>query len=164
MFICKDIAKEKTYVGDSYVATDRPAMLPVDALWQLRQNYPDIDIVPAIVPPTYSKLKGYEWLRKIWNAAYESLKNADLVIFIGYSMPDSDGFMCALIQSAMAARDPRKGLEICVIDPEAKNELGEKYKNLFYPIRRDIRFVPKSFSQSLEDIQEILSAYKDGGK
>jgi NAD-dependent SIR2 family protein deacetylase len=158
LFICKDIAKKGEYVGKSYVATDRPAILPVDALWKLRQSNPDI--VPAIVPPTYSKLKGNEWLRRIWNAAYEALKNAELLIFIGYSMPDSDGFMRALVQSAMATREPLKELNICLIDPEAKNELGEKYKNLFFPLRRSIRFIPKSFSQSLENMQEILSAYK----
>ena len=89
--------------------------------------------MPAIIPPTYAKLQRQPWLRRTWNRAFRAIKEAKLLIFIGYSMPESDGFMRAMIQGALAARsDPDPGPEVFVVNPfkTPGDQAGERDEQL----------------------------------
>jgi hypothetical protein len=99
-----------------------PVVLAVDAIAEIKSKYGQ-EVTPAIVPPTYSKLTQKRWLRSIWNAAFTALRNADKIIFIGYSMPESDGFMKALFNGALATRNNSKEPKVYLID---------KSKDVFY--------------------------------
>jgi hypothetical protein len=92
-----------------------PLVLAVDAIAAIKNKYGN-EVTPAIVPPTYSKLTQKKWLRSIWNAAFTALRNADKIIFIGYSMPESDGFMKALFNGALATRNNSKEPKVYLID------------------------------------------------
>jgi len=105
-----------TQIGKSGKGSPRwPVVLAVDAIAEIKSKYGQ-EVTPAIVPPTYSKLTQKKWLRNIWNAAFIALRDADKIIFIGYSMPESDGFMKALLNGALATRNNSKELKVYLID------------------------------------------------
>ena len=150
--ICDDIAVMGQTIGNSRVPRydpppshesgmsedtrkRRPAIFVQDAIWSLRERYGS-SLVPAIIPPTYAKLQRQPWLRRTWNRAFRAIKQAKLLIFIGYSMPESDGFMRAMIQGALASRT-ESGPEVYVVNPfktpgDGPSEPDEqRYKSLF---------------------------------
>lgn len=59
-----------------------------------RDNWKDDvrDKVPAIIPPTLDKgsYLNHDSLRSLWAQAAEALRNADRVVVMGYSLPDTD--------------------------------------------------------------------------
>lgn len=112
--ICDDVAVRGQMVGNSRIPRcqprhkslileeqldRRPAIFALDAIWSLRERY-GASLVPAIIPPTYAKLQGYPWLRRMWNCAFRAIQNARYLIFIGYGMAPSDGFMRTMFQGA----------------------------------------------------------------
>jgi len=46
--------------------------------------------IPIIIPPTYFKALSNLYLRQIWHAAEQSLKECNRLVFCGYSFPDAD--------------------------------------------------------------------------
>jgi hypothetical protein len=105
-----------------------PAILAFDAIVELRKTH--AGLVPEIIPPTYAKLTGSEWLRSIWKRAFSALRTARTILVIGYSMPSSDGFMRALFQAAFASRDPALPVPtVHLVDPSEKTR--ERYSHLF---------------------------------
>ena len=170
--ICDDVAEHGESVGNSAVPvykpthksilaesslTTRPAIFMVDAIWSLRERYGN-SLVPAIVPPTYAKLQGQPWLRRIWNRAFRAIQEARVILFIGYSMPPSDGFMRAMFQGAIASRDDG-GPEMYVINPFTDGADGSYYTELFPKLRDNPgRMITKTFAQAWAsgDLQEIL--------
>lgn len=111
----------------------RPAIFMLNAIWDLKQKikerYSKNDL--AIIPPTYAKLHEYSWLRDTWNSSIRAIENATHIIFIGYSMPESDGFIRAMISGAMAARNAKLDLHVFVIDPDKDNIVFNRYKKIF---------------------------------
>lgn len=138
-------------IGNSGVWKDKPAIFAVDSIWCIRNKYGS-GLAPAIIPPTYAKLTQQKWLRTIWNKALELLSNAGKIIFVGYSMPDSDGFMRALMHSAMAMRaaspDSVAPPEVYVIDPS--EDTHKRYRGLFDKICK--RLTPIDFSEATKSV------------
>lgn len=128
LFIADDIAIKGDQIGRSKVPTKRPAIFALDAIWKIRSQYGN-SLTPAIIPPTYAKLGQRPWLGTIWNKAFNAIKQAQKIVFIGYSMPPSDGFIRALIHGAMATRKSNKPPQIYVIDKCEK--VHKRYKKLF---------------------------------
>jgi hypothetical protein len=106
----------------------RPAIFAQDAIWSLRERYGKT-LFPAIVPPTYAKLQGQPWLRPIWHAAFQAIEAARAIVFIGYSLPPSDGFMRAIFQGALASRQGI-GPAVYVVDPSEC--VFQRYAQLFH--------------------------------
>lgn len=151
-FVFTDLAGDKP-VGKSRLAPRVPAILAVDAIWNIREKLGGA-LTPAIIPPTYAKLTGQPWLRAIWNRAFQALANARKIVFIGYGMPDSDGFMRALVHGAMATRGSGSAPEIHVIDPS--EDTRSRYEKLFL---HGIRSWPKGLGDVTEgELQEIFRA------
>ena len=130
---------------------DKPAIFALDSIWSIRGKYGN-SLSPAIIPPTYAKLTQQEWLRAIWGEALGLLSKAKKIIFIGYSMPDSDGFMRALMHSAMAMRaaDPNSVVppKVYVIDPS--EDTHKRYKRLFHEIYKPLP--PINFSEATKSV------------
>ena len=135
---------------------DKPVIFAVDSIWCIRNKHGS-GVTPAIIPPTYAKLTQQKWLRAIWEEAFEVLSTARKIMFIGYSMPDSDGFMRALIHSAMATRaasvDSVVPPKVYVIDPN--EDTHKRYEGLFHEIYKPLP--PINFSEATKSvIPEIL--------
>ena len=89
-------------------------------------------MTPQIIPPTYAKLEAFKWLKCIWNNAFEALRSAKKIVFIGYSMPESDGHMRAMIQAAMAQRTAGDSPGVHVFDLSTEALL--RYQSFFGPL------------------------------
>lgn len=137
--ICDDVMKQGDLVTNSpnitviHGGTERPYVLASDAVAMLRESNNGREFVTAVVPPTYAKLQEHQWLRSIWNNAVEALKSARKVIFIGYSMPESDGHLRAMIQSAMAERTLSEPPAVYVFDPSPEALI--RYRDFFAPLK-----------------------------
>jgi hypothetical protein len=143
-------------IGKSNLWKNKPAILAVDAIWSIHQAYGN-NFSPAIIPPTYAKLTQQSWLKNIWHAALEIIINAKKIIFIGYSMPDSDGFMRALIHSAFAIRASKPNFappQVFVIDPSQSTH--QRYQDLFHETYKSLPLL--TFSEATKSIiPEILN-------
>jgi hypothetical protein len=132
-----------------------PVVLAVDAIVEIKNKYGQ-EVTPAIVPPTYSKLTQRKWLRNIWNAAFTALRDADKIIFIGYSMPESDGFMKALFNGALATRNNASAPRIYLVDKS--EEVFGRYRD-FWGNLLDNTCRPLKFSDAIETyIPNILKS------
>ena len=173
--ICDDIAGFGQVIGKSAVPVYaprhesrikagyrnmRPAILALDAVWNLRERYGN-SLVPAIIPPTYAKLQAQPWLRQIWSCAFRAIQRARKLVFIGYSMPPSDGFMRAMFQGALAARTDSP--EVFVINPFGApngDRDREGYETLFPQLAGNAnRIIRKTFHTAWTDgdVQRILA-------
>jgi len=142
------------HIGKSGMWKNKPAIFAVDSIWCIRNKYGS-GLTPAIIPPTYAKLTQQGWLRTIWNEAFRLLVNAQKIIFIGYSMPESDGFMKSLIHGALAQRASHNIVSphIYIINPCKKTH--ERYQQLFLGAYEPLS--PINFSDATESIiPEIL--------
>jgi hypothetical protein len=147
IYISDDLG-DKQDIGKSGNWNNRPSILALDAIWNLHNKY-GRSFMPAIIPPTYSKLTGQRWLTDIWNAAIHLLSNAKQIIFIGYSFPETDGFMKAMIQGAMAERMTGNLPEIHVVVKDDKGEVIPRYKKLFGEDK--IKESPMKFSDAVKN-------------
>src|SRR5690606_12315234 len=98
--------------------SDIPAVVAVDALAQIRRDR-GTGVVPAIVPPGYAKLVSTTWLRETWTAALKSLRDVKVSVFIGYSMPQSEGLLSSVLAGSLGTRSsPRDQPAVYILDPE----------------------------------------------
>lgn len=133
LYVAADLAGAGDRIGRSPIPTERPAILAVDAIWSIHSRYGD-SFTPAIIPPTYAKLTGAKWLRSVWSEAVIALREAEKVVFVGYSLPESDGFIRAMINGAMLQRSMEP--KVYVIDPDEGTH--DKFKNLFRSLYTNI--------------------------
>ncbi len=134
LFVAIDLGDDKP-IGKSYNFQNKPAIFAVDAIWKIRHDYGQ-SLTPAIVPPTYAKLRRKNWLGSVWKHAFNALSTANTILFIGYSMPPTDGFMRALIHAAFATRTRTNRPNIFVVDPNP--QVHQNYSALFGASYRDI--------------------------
>jgi len=144
LYIASDLGSNEP-IGRSYGFDNKPAIFAVDAIWSIQKKYGET-FFPAIIPPTYSKLHHHKWLIEIWNNAFEALKTADIIVFIGYSFPESDGFMKALIHGAMAFRFKREPLKVYVIDNSPKTH--KRFQQIFKSVYQKIK--PQTFLEAID--------------
>jgi SIR2-like domain len=91
----------------------------------------------AIVPPTFLKTHHDRVLEQIWARAFKELRVASEIVFIGYSLPESDLDARLLFVRALAARTPRP--KITVVNPD--RAVQGKYERLLGPVT----FLPITF-------------------
>lgn len=71
------------------------------------------DEKPSLIYPTYlKKIEGFE-IQQVWHRAAEALRKANVVEVWGYSLPESDGAIRALLNTLPFRRE----VEICVHEP-----------------------------------------------
>lgn len=108
---------------------DEPAIAAMGAI-QVVLEATTPRLSPAIVPPSFSKLHRSSWLRSTWQAALQALSSAQDIIFIGYSLPPSDGYMEALLLAAQMFRDPGRSQTVTVVDPRPAATYARLYPNV----------------------------------
>lgn len=150
LLIANDIGKPGDSIGIPTPA--RPAIFMVKALDHLMQKESNLSL--SIIPPTYSKLHQYKWLQQTWKTSIELIKNARKIIFIGYSLPRSDGFVRSMIQSAMILREKNTVLNVYVIDPDPDKKVEKNYNELF---NNKVDFISMGLSESWNK-DEIIRA------
>lgn len=164
--------KDKNSFGVSYdiaergkpsISNRRPSIFRLKAIWELQQKMNKInrEIEPAIIPPTYAKLQEFNWLKETWNSSFRALESATHIIFVGYSFPESDGFIRAMISGAMASRMAETDLHVFVVNPDI-NALC-RYQKIFPHISSPDSFVPLGFCEAWKkgELLRILSTITD---
>lgn len=121
--------------------------------------------LPNIVPPTFSKeflvhnrfIPRGEKYRRIWNDAEKAIKISDLILFIGYSLPELDNHIRFLIKTGLQPykKYPKKR-KVFVVKPykqNMKNFSFIKFSNWVEQLKL-IRMTFKKFA--LSDIPSLL--------
>ena len=130
--------KEKIGLTPPRRFAGEPTIAMYDAIWRIEQDYPGA--TPGIIPPSYAKLQQRPWLSRTWQVAADALANANTIVFIGYSLPRTDGFMRALLVGSQLLRQDPRDPRIVVVDKS--EDVRAQYEGLFHSIepRRDYSF------------------------
>jgi hypothetical protein len=125
-------------VGDSlqyYLLYLADPFAPIDFQWSSSPVEAALSKVPAIVPPRSAKLlsvggeprDGFvefghtSAMKAIWHKFYETIRNAKIVVIIGYSLPGTDGSAITTLKAGLAAGSGAKRL--ILIDPDDRVRL-----------------------------------------
>jgi hypothetical protein len=104
-------------------------------------------IPPFIVPPTSNKTPlNTDFLRDLWVEAYKSLRDANKIVAIGYSLPKDDLHARALMVTGC------KGREITIIDPNPS--VAERY---FSSVTPKLNYLQRRYDGS-----ELIDCLKPG--
>jgi NAD-dependent SIR2 family protein deacetylase len=68
---------------------------------------------PVIVPPTFFKDMSYWFLQDVWQQAERTLRNADQIVFCGYSFPDADLHVKYLLKRSQLNRMSPQRFVVC---------------------------------------------------
>ena len=155
-FVSGDVPKQGTRIGKTPAWKEFPSVFALDAMFALRSRY-GMDFVPAIIPPTYAKLRSETWLQRIWAGAREALSSANSLVFIGYSFPESDGFMRSMFAAGLAHRSTRE-LSVLAIDPEPSETVFDKYKKVFKPLNLQVgkSLIRARFCEAFQNISDAI--------
>jgi len=82
-----------------------------------------------LVGPTMLKTYTSRILAELWKQSEQAVADAEQLIFIGYSMPDADYLIRALLIRGLARNPRREQTQIIVVDkkPEPTSEAEEQY-------------------------------------
>lgn len=83
---------------------------------------------PIIVPPTWNKSDGHNALKAVWKQAATELGQAENIICIGYSLPESDLFFRYLF--ALGTVGEAHIRRFWVFDPDPMRVVEERYRRL----------------------------------
>jgi NAD-dependent SIR2 family protein deacetylase len=81
---------------------------------------------PLLVTPTMLKIYDNSFLQKLWDLSEKIISESDIIVFIGYSLPEADYHIRCLLTKAMT-KDKSRDHRIVVIE---KNPTGAKEKEL----------------------------------
>jgi len=115
---------------------------------------------PIIVPPTWNKVEGHNQLASVWRQAAVELGEAENIICIGYSLPESDLFFRYLFALGTVGRAHLR--RFWVFDPDTERVVEERYRRLIGKgIERRFEFVsgPSGhFANAVYDNSELHRA------
>src|SRR4030095_15350207 len=92
---------------------------------------------PLLVAPSHLKDYRNPHLSQVWYEAQRVLRQADRVVFVGYSLPDDDVEVVYLLKRGLAhLTDPKRFIviEYCKENPGialAEHSVGRRYRALF---------------------------------
>ena len=104
-----------------------------DHLDEREKDSPSI-LEPFIITPTFTKVFDLPHIQTTWHNAFVELREADQVVFIGYSLPDADYHFRTLLRRAIRSKTPVKVILDASAEPP-KNLLTADPKTV-YPAQR----------------------------
>jgi hypothetical protein len=117
------------------------------------EHHPLNHHAPVIVPPTWNKTRHYDEIATVWQAAVNTLLEADNIVVVGYSLPPGDQFFRLLLAFGLGQR-VRK---FRVYDPGVAVE--QRYRDTLGPrILRQFKREPGLFEQSIQHIRDSIDA------
>lgn len=110
---------------------------------------------PVIVPPTWSKGEHHARIANVWRRAARHLSEAEHIIVIGYSLPDSDHFFRYLF--ALGTLGPARLKTLLVVDPDKTGALAGRFERMLGPLAaKRFRVESTPFSEGLEEVRKVL--------
>jgi hypothetical protein len=119
------------------------------------------DLEPYIITPSFTKAFDLPQIQATWHNAYVELREATKVVFIGYSLPDADHQVRALLRRAIR---PIADIEVVLPPSKEVTKLGAKapvamrFREVFG--RRKLDF---KFGGAEAYIERVASAKKHAG-
>lgn len=136
------------------VATPSYCHFHPETQWRSKDNSTEFRYRPLLIPPTWAKTSQSPIIRDLWRQAVQEIQEARCVVFIGYSLPETDMHMKCLLQSALMQRsEPPKIMVInkCC-EPQARYE---KALGIQFGINRAI-YEEVPFHEATEKIRSFL--------
>jgi len=87
---------------------------------------------PFIVPPTWDKAEHYDALRPVWREAARHLREAENIIVVGFSLPETDQFFRYLY--AIGSIGQSRPKRFWVFDTVPSEWLNLRYRSLLGPL------------------------------
>ena len=117
-----------------------------------------------IIPPTWNKSLD-DNIRPIWSSAFQAIRNADHIRFVGYSLPETDVYMRYLIKSA-ATKSQRLSRISVICKDDSTGSIRQRY-NAFISFHR-YKFFSRDYLEVLGDcnttrcsVNEFEKKYED---
>jgi hypothetical protein len=103
-----------------------------------------IEAMPVIVPPTWNKTDYNRSLAPVWRRAARELSDAENIIVIGYSLPETDAFFRYLY--TLGSIGERLIKRFCLFDPDPNGAVRARFENLLgKAVEKRFRFRPLEF-------------------
>jgi len=91
---------------------------------------------PLLVTPTMLKIYDNSFLQKLWELSEKIISESDIMVFIGYSLPEADYHIRCLLTKAMN-KSKRRSRRIIVIDKAIdKNSSSDDEKKCSNPVKK----------------------------
>jgi hypothetical protein len=132
-----DYGLEEKFITRSYTSTPRYPQLKIAKIHG-SINFKSNDI-PIIIPRTWNKTSDKR-MKPVWKHAYDLLSAANKIIFIGYSLAETDLYVKYLLISGLKQSYNLKEIEIICKD-DNENNVQKRYEKFF-----DENFRKKAFS------------------
>jgi hypothetical protein len=130
--------------------------IPLDLNKLINHKYGNYGYVPYIIPPTWNKTMYHNDISPVWRKAVKCVHEAENIIIIGYSMPDSDAFFRYFL--SLGTNSPTRIKNLWVINPE--DLVRNRFENLLGQLLTSrFRFFPAKFSEVLPNIGKLLESY-----
>jgi hypothetical protein len=108
----------------------------------------DIDAYPVLIPPTWNKAFYHERLFSVWNQAAIELGEAENIVVIGYSLPETDGFFRSLYSLGTVSERPLK--RFWVFNPDDSGKVEERFRSLLGPGAEErFEYKPVGFDEAV---------------
>ncbi len=105
---------------------------------------------PILVPPAWEKTHYQKSLSPVWARAAKCLGDANKIIIIGYSMPETDSFFKYLFALGTDSKTHLKN--VLVINPDNSGDTKNRFEKLFGPgLRNRIKFKEKTFKEAVDN-------------
>ena len=102
------------------------------------------------MPPSYLKTLHHPAITQLINEAAREIRIAKKIIFIGYSLSNSDVHIKALFRKQM-----KPDMEVVVVNPKKKESMELNYRSL----TDNVKFLYISFEEMLQDKSLIGSLF-----
>jgi len=83
---------------------------------------------PILVPPTWNKTDYQGALAQIWKKAAEELAEAENIMVVGYSLPETDSFFRYLF--SLGSQSPTRIKRFWVFNPDPSREVEKRFRQL----------------------------------
>ncbi len=101
---------------------------------------------PLIIPPTWNKTQHYAEIKNVWSVAARHLSEAENIVVIGYSLPETDHFFHYLYALGTVGATRLKRFLIMNPDPS----ITERFAPLLGPVAKDrVKPIQAPFSQGI---------------
>lgn len=132
---------------------DENSCVTYNSTWHFPASYfqegAELDITPLIVPPTPNKNRSHPLFQKTERDIIEALAKADVVVIIGWSMPDTDQYVRTMLKRALSSRKEQiKKIVICH-KGDRSDKLLSKGEGIFRP--KETRVYDEGFSKKFVD-------------
>lgn len=117
-----------------------------------------------IVPPTVLKTQQLSVVSEQWSGAFEAIRQADRLWFIGYSFPESDSYMQYFLSAAIADNSALR--QLMVVDPSSDVLANRarrffdapRVREVFQPVRarfQDLRCEAQTETSTEPPLKEV---------